>query len=63
MKTIRLLLNDGADAYGLRGKNGDILHSIDPDLAERMVRSGHAAFEEEEKKPVVNIPQPKKKKG
>jgi hypothetical protein len=44
MPTIRIILDDGADAYDLQGRNGTVLHQIDPDLATRMVRSGHAVI-------------------
>jgi hypothetical protein len=44
MPDIRIIIDDGADAYGLQGRNGTILHDIDADLAHRMVDSGHAVI-------------------
>lgn len=37
-----ILTLDCRGQYGITGKNGDVLHDVDPDLAKRMERSGHA---------------------
>lgn len=37
-----ILTLDCTGQYGITGKNGDVLHEVDPALAERMQRSGHA---------------------
>lgn len=42
MATKVILTLDLTGQYGITGKNGEVLHEVDQDLAERMQRSGHA---------------------
>lgn len=37
-----ILTLDCRGQYGITGKNGEVIHDVDPDLAARMERSGHA---------------------
>lgn len=42
MKQKIILTLDCRGQYGITGKNGEVIHDVDPDLAARMERSGHA---------------------